>query len=154
MFRTAAMVTAFLICLGIFHIPCQLNHKLLGHPLYSTRVITLWDFAIIHILFFQMCQADSRLFWKWLVTPTFPQGEEASSPLGGKWSGKEAAKTCKCLERQTPQSVMVSLSSIHNWNSSWFSTSSTFTLLKCSSKIINTSSKVISVPELHTSSPG
>ena len=32
MFRAAAMVTVFLICLGIFHCPCQLNHELLGHP--------------------------------------------------------------------------------------------------------------------------
>ena len=32
----------------------------------------------------------------------------------GEQSGKEAANTCKCLERQTPQSDTVSLSAIHN----------------------------------------
>ena len=87
MFRAAAMVTAFLICLGIFHHPCQLDHKLLGHPLDSTRIITIWVFAIIHILLFQMCQEDCRLFWKWLVTIKFSQGEEASSP----WFGGQSA---------------------------------------------------------------
>ena len=76
MFRAAAMVTVFLICLGIFHHPCQLNHKLLCHPLDSTRIITLWVFPITHILFLQMCQADSRLFQKWLVILKFPQGEK------------------------------------------------------------------------------
>ena len=73
MFRAAAMVTAFLICLGIFHYPCQLDCKLLDYPLDSTRIITIWVFAITHILFFQMCQVDCRLFWKWLVTPKFSQ---------------------------------------------------------------------------------
>ena len=32
MFKATAMVTAFLICLGIFHSPCKSDHKLLGHP--------------------------------------------------------------------------------------------------------------------------
>ena len=83
MFRAAAMVTVFLICLGIFHYPCQSDHKLLGHPLNSTRVITLWVLAIACILFLQMCQVYSRLFWEWLVTLKFPQGEETSSPWFG-----------------------------------------------------------------------
>ena len=78
-FIEAAMVTAFLICLGIFHCPCQSDHKLLSQPLDSTRIITMWVFTISHILFFQMCQVDCRLFWKWLVTIKFSQGEEDSS---------------------------------------------------------------------------
>ena len=80
MFRAVAMVTAFLICLGIFHCPCQSDHKLLSHPLDSTRIITLWVFTITCTLFFQMCQVDCRLFQKWLVALKFSQGEEASSP--------------------------------------------------------------------------
>ena len=32
MFGAATMVTVFLICLGIFHCPCQSHHKLLHHP--------------------------------------------------------------------------------------------------------------------------
>ena len=83
MFRAAAMVMAFLIGLGIFQCPCQSDHKLLSHPLDSTRIITLWVFGIAYILFLQMCQVDSKLFWKWLVTLKFPQGEEASSPWFG-----------------------------------------------------------------------
>ena len=54
-----------------------------GHPLISTRIITLWVFTITCILFLQMCQADSRLFQKCLVTLKFSQGEEASSPWFG-----------------------------------------------------------------------
>ena len=76
MFRAAAMATAFLICLGIFHSSCQSDHKLLSHPFNSTRDIALWVFAIAHILFLQMCQADSRLFLKWLVTLKFPQDKK------------------------------------------------------------------------------
>ena len=87
MFRAAAMVTAFLNCLGLFHCPCQLDHKLLSHPLHSTRIITIWVFTISCILFFQMCQVDCRLFQKWLVTLKVSQGEEASSP----WFGRPSA---------------------------------------------------------------
>ena len=76
MFRAAAMVTAFLICLGIFHCPCQSDHELLSHHLNSTGIITLWVFTITHILFLQMCQVDCRLFRKWLVTLKFPQGKK------------------------------------------------------------------------------
>ena len=80
MFRAATMVAAFLVCLGILHCPCQLDHGLLGHPLNSTGTITLWVFAIASILFLQMCQVHSRLFLEWLITLEFPQGEETSSP--------------------------------------------------------------------------
>ena len=45
MFGAATMVTAFLICLGFFHHPHQSDHELLGHPLDSTGIITLWVFA-------------------------------------------------------------------------------------------------------------
>ena len=84
MFRATTMVTAFLICLGIFHCPCQMDHELLCHPLDSTGIITLWVLAIASILFFKMCQVHIRFFQKWLVTLRFPQGKEASSPwLGG-----------------------------------------------------------------------
>ena len=76
MFWAATMVTVFLICLGVFHHPCQSDYELLCHPLNSTRFITLWIFAIISILFLQMCQANSRLFQKWLVTLEFPQGKK------------------------------------------------------------------------------
>ena len=83
MIRAAAMVTAFLICLGIFHCPCQLHHELLSHPLDSTGIITLWVFTITHLLFLQMCQVDHRLSRKWLVAFKYPQGEEASNPWFG-----------------------------------------------------------------------
>ena len=46
-----------------------------------------------------------------LILP-LDQGEE------GKQSGKEAARTWRCLKRWTPQSNTVSLSTIHSWNSS------------------------------------
>ena len=49
---------------------------------------------------------------------------------------------------------MVSLSAICNWNNSWFKASNTFMLLQCSSSMVSTSSKVISIPELLTSSLG
>ena len=60
-----------------------MNHKLLGHPLDSTGVITRWVLTITSILFFYMCQMHSRLFQEGLVTLKFPQGEEASSPQFG-----------------------------------------------------------------------
>ena len=52
MFRAATVVTAFLICLGVFHCPCQSDHELLCHPLNSTRIITLWILTVVSILFF------------------------------------------------------------------------------------------------------
>ena len=52
MFRAAAMVTVFLICLGIFCHSGQSDHEFFCHPLKSTRIITLWIFTIISILFF------------------------------------------------------------------------------------------------------
>ena len=52
MFWATTMVAAFLVCLGVFHCPCQLNHELLSHPLDSTGVITLWVLTITSILFF------------------------------------------------------------------------------------------------------
>ena len=44
-------VTVLLLCLGIFHCPCQLDHEFFCHPLDSTRIITLWILTIISILF-------------------------------------------------------------------------------------------------------
>ena len=52
MFVAATVVAAFLICLGIFHSPCQMNHELLGYPLDSARIITLWVLIIADVLFF------------------------------------------------------------------------------------------------------
>ena len=52
MFWAATMVAAFLICLGIFHWPCQMNHELLCHPINSTGIITLGIVIITSILFF------------------------------------------------------------------------------------------------------
>ena len=50
MFWAATVVAAFLICLGIFHSPCQTNHELLGYPLDSARIITLWIHIITGVL--------------------------------------------------------------------------------------------------------
>ena len=84
MFWASTVVAVFLICLGVFHSPCQMNHELLGYPLNSARIVTLWILIIASILFFLMCQTYSRLFQEGLMTPKFPQGEETSSPwLGG-----------------------------------------------------------------------
>ena len=52
MFQAATVVAAFLICLGIFDSPCQMDHELLGHTLDSARIITLWILIITIILFF------------------------------------------------------------------------------------------------------
>ena len=41
--------------------------------------------------------------------------------LGESGLERKAASICKCLERWMPQSDIVSLSVICNWNSSWFS---------------------------------
>ena len=41
----------------------------------------------------------------------------------------EATKTLRCLDRKIPLSKMISLSTLHSWNNSWFKASSTFTLL-------------------------
>ena len=52
MFQAATVVAAFLICLGVFHSPCQMNHELLGHPLKNAGIITLWILNIASVLFF------------------------------------------------------------------------------------------------------
>ena len=52
MFWAATVVAAFLICLGIFHSPCQTNHELLGYPFDPTRIVTLLILIIASTLFF------------------------------------------------------------------------------------------------------
>ena len=109
--RAVAMVTVFLICLSVFHHPCQLDHELPSHPLNSTRVITPWVFAISPILFLQMCQSDSGLFLKWLVTFKFSQGEKASSPWFG---GPSAAWVLELWGNAIKSSFSASLAAIGN----------------------------------------
>ena len=66
MFRAATVVTMFLIGLGVFHHPCQSDHELLGHPLNSTRIITLGLHHHLHPL-----------------PPNVPSGWQASLKVAG-----------------------------------------------------------------------
>ena len=80
----ATMVAAFLICLGIFNSPCQAYHELFHNSFDSAGIITLLVFIVTGVLFFQMCQIHSRLFWDGLVALEFPQAEESGSPWFGR----------------------------------------------------------------------
>ena len=84
MFQAATMVAAFLICLGILYSPCQAYHKLFHNSLDSAGIVTLLVFIVTSILFFQMHQTHSRLFWDGLVALEFLQGEETGSPWFGR----------------------------------------------------------------------
>ena len=75
-FWAATVVAAFLICLGVFHSPCQMNHELLCYPFNSAGIITLLILIIAGVLFFLMCQAHSRLFQEGLVTLSFLRGKK------------------------------------------------------------------------------
>ena len=52
MFQAVTMVAVFLIYLGIFHSPLQMNHELLSHSLDSARIVTLLILIITGVLFF------------------------------------------------------------------------------------------------------
>ena len=85
MFQAATLVAALLVLFG--HLSPALpiwTMKLFCHPLNSTRIITLWIFTIISILFLQMCIKQTVDFLEsgW-STLKFPQGEEASSSWFG-----------------------------------------------------------------------
>ena len=63
MFWAATMVAALLICLGILYSPCQAYHKPFHNSFDSARIITLLVFIATGVLFFQMHQMHSGLFF-------------------------------------------------------------------------------------------
>ena len=52
MFQAATVVTAFLICLNVLYIPCQMYHELFCNSFNSARIVTLLVFIIAGVLFF------------------------------------------------------------------------------------------------------
>ena len=84
MLWAATMLAVLLICLCILNSPCQAYHELFCNSFDSAGILTLLIFIVTGILFFQMCQMHSRLFWDGLVALEFPQGKET----GSLWFGR------------------------------------------------------------------
>ena len=77
MFRTAAVITALFVRLGIFYCSSQPNHELFGHSLDPIRVITFWLLTIVSTFFLQLSQAYGGFLHERLAALQFPQGKEA-----------------------------------------------------------------------------
>ena len=93
----ATMVAVFFVCLGILNGLCQAYHEVFCNSFDSNRIITLLVFIVTDVIFFQMCQMHSRLFWDGLVALEFPQGEETGSP----WFGRSIS----CLSPGAPEQL-------------------------------------------------
>ena len=84
MFHAATMVVVFFVCLGILNSTCQTYHELFCNSFNSTRIMTLLVFIITSVLFFQMHQMHSRLFWMGWLPLSFLRGKKlVALCLGG-----------------------------------------------------------------------
>ena len=77
MLQAATMVAAFLICLGIFHCPCQLNHELLGQPIDSTQGHhSLGPCHCQHPLLLKCAKCTAGFFWSGWLPLSFLGGKK------------------------------------------------------------------------------
>ena len=79
MFWATTMITALLLCLGIFYSPCQVHHKPFGNPFDSAWIDTLFVLISPSVFFLQMHQMHCWCFGGGLVALELLQGEETVS---------------------------------------------------------------------------
>ena len=81
LFQAGTMVTAFLICLGVFYGPCQAYHKLFHDSFDSTGIVTLLVFIATGVLFFQCVKCTMGIFGIGWLSLSFLSGKKLV-PLG------------------------------------------------------------------------